>query len=402
MSSTRHRTSKHETVLVMQGGGSLGAYECGVCKVLAKHNIKFDIMAGTSIGAINAAIMAAGYTKDDGIERSVEKCEDFWMDLAEDMTPVAFLPYKERSELSATYSLFYGNQRAFTPLWMFGGIPLYYFFNSPYLYDINQLRRTVSKHVDFIKLSSRQHRNELQSKNKGGKSNSHEGSRNNNDIITNAIPRLILTATNVQSGEPVVFDTDNEDITIDHVMASAGYAVYGLPWTKIDDSYFWDGAFVHNTPLRAVTKTKSDYEKIVYVSDVFPTKQEKLPSNMPETYHRIRDLLFTDRSIQEVKETSEDTRKYLSLIEQMHKVITSSSLHSKHDSKLKLKIDEIESQYSNLVNNRGSILDRIIHIQRKERTGRHFIFEDADFSVDTIKELIRQGEEDAEEALQWE
>ena len=61
------RTSKQKVkVLVMQGGGSLGAYECGVCKVLAKHNIEFDIIAGTSIGAINAAIIAAGYSKKDG------------------------------------------------------------------------------------------------------------------------------------------------------------------------------------------------------------------------------------------------------------------------------------------------------------------------------------------------
>ena len=407
MSSTNHRPSsntfKQETVLIMQGGGSLGAYECGVCKVLAKHNIKFDIIAGTSIGAINAAIIAAGYTKEDGIKRSVEKCEDFWMDLAIDNVAMtmgipAYLPYKERSQLSAAYSFLYGNQKAFTPLWMYGGIPLYYFFNSPYLYDINRLRRTVSKYIDFTKLSLRWRLEEMQ-KNINGKSNAQKGSRNNNDNTVNTIPKLILIATNIQTGEPVVFDTDNEDITVNHVMASAGYALYGLPCTKIGDSYFWDGAFVHNTPLRAVTKT-SKAQKIIYVSDVFPRKQEKLPSNMPETYHRIRDLLFTDRSIPEVKETSENTRKYLSLIEQMHEVIvTGSSLHSKHDSKLKL--DKIESEYSNLItNNRGSILDRIVHIQRKERTGRHFIFEDADFSVNTIKELIRQGEEDAKEALQ--
>ena len=51
-----------ETVLVLQGGGSLGAYECGVYKTLAKHNIQFDIVSGTSIGALNAAIIASyGY-----------------------------------------------------------------------------------------------------------------------------------------------------------------------------------------------------------------------------------------------------------------------------------------------------------------------------------------------------
>jgi predicted acylesterase/phospholipase RssA len=48
-----------ETVLILQGGGSLGAYECGVYKTLAKHKIKFDIVLGTSIGALNAAIIAS-------------------------------------------------------------------------------------------------------------------------------------------------------------------------------------------------------------------------------------------------------------------------------------------------------------------------------------------------------
>lgn len=81
-------------------------------------------------------------------------------------------------------------------------------------------------------------------------------------------------------------------------MASAGYAIYRLPWTRINASYFWDGAFVHNTPLRAAIRI-SNAQKIAYVSDVFPRKQENLPANMPETYHRIRDLLFTDRSIKE-------------------------------------------------------------------------------------------------------
>ena len=53
-----------ETVLVLQGGGSLGAYECGVYKTLIKHNIKFDIVSGTSIGALNAAIITAAHNHD--------------------------------------------------------------------------------------------------------------------------------------------------------------------------------------------------------------------------------------------------------------------------------------------------------------------------------------------------
>src|SRR5574338_393134 len=69
---------QYETVLVMQGGGSLGAYECGVYKALSRHGIKFDIVAGTSIGAINAAIIAG--SKNDRPEKDLE---DFWLEVAE-------------------------------------------------------------------------------------------------------------------------------------------------------------------------------------------------------------------------------------------------------------------------------------------------------------------------------
>jgi NTE family protein len=446
MSGTQHKSSssnQKKIVLVMQGGGSLGAYECGVCKVLAKHDIKFDIIAGTSIGAINASIIASGCTKRDGIKNSVKSCADFWMDIAAAGTnipspsPLAFLPYKEKSELSAAYSFLYGNQRAFTPLWITpGGIPYYYFFNSPYLYNIGKLKKTISEYVDFTKLGphsqnlqgSKQLGNESNDSEKNSKTdnnnstnietssnensiinsnktknndNSNNGSDNNKnqegDNCSNEVPRLILTATDVQTGEPVIFDSTKINITVDHVMASAGYAVYGLPWTKINDSYLWDGAFVHNTPLRAATRAIGA-QKIVYVTDVFPRKQKNLPRSMPETYHRIRDLLFTDRSIEETAEISETAKKDLLLIEQMHDLMVS---EISANTKSKSKFNKIEEAYNNLVHDKqGLIMDKIVHIQRHESPGRHFVYEDADFSIDTIKELILQGQEDAEDAME--
>jgi len=396
--SSSQTSPKPETVLVMQAGGSLGAYECGVCKILSKHDIEFDIIAGTSIGAINATIIAAGYSKKEGIRNSVKRCEDFWMDLAENIALPSFLPYKQRSELAAVHSLFYGNTRAFTPLWVMpGGMPFYYFFNSPYLYDISRLKNTIGKYVDFTELE----RVRSEQKYKDRKDNGNN-SVTSSSSCDNGAPRLILTATNVQTGESVIFDSNDIDIKADHVIASAGYALYGLPWTKVNESYLWDGSFVYNTPLRAVTKASPKYEKIAYVTDVFPRKQEKLPANMPETYHRVRDLLFTDRSIQQTKEISDSIKKHLSLIEQMHELIMSNNNPNINikDAKVKSRLDKIEEEYNNLVHNeRGLIMDRIIQIQRIERAGRHFIFEDADFSIDTITELIKQGEEDAEDAL---
>ena len=75
-----------ETVLVLQGGGSLGAYECGVYKTLAKHKIQFDIVSGTSIGALNAAIIASH--NSESMKSSAKELENFWLELAETLVPL--------------------------------------------------------------------------------------------------------------------------------------------------------------------------------------------------------------------------------------------------------------------------------------------------------------------------
>src|SRR4051812_37364489 len=227
-----------ETVLINQGGGSLGAYECGVSKALAKYEIKFDIIAGSSIGAINAAILASNYSNRYGIKYSVKKLENFWLEMGEKMMP--FCSDKQKSEMAALNSLFWGNPKAFTPLWMIqGGNPFYHFFTSPYLYVVSSLKNTIKKYVDFPKLQKF-----TEGKNKNDEENFEE-KQFNKDLLekNNENPRLIITATNVQSGEPVIFDSNKMNITLDHVMASAGYAIYGLPWTKIGNDYFWDGSF---------------------------------------------------------------------------------------------------------------------------------------------------------------
>src|SRR2546428_2925944 len=80
LSQKENKKLSFETVLILQGGGSLGAYECGVYKALNKHGIKFDIIAGTSIGAINAAIIAGA--KND----PVKDFENFWIDISQYLT----------------------------------------------------------------------------------------------------------------------------------------------------------------------------------------------------------------------------------------------------------------------------------------------------------------------------
>src|SRR5579884_2167431 len=93
---------EQETVLIMQGGGSLGAYECGVYKTLERNGIKFDIVAGTSIGAINAGIIVGSKSG-----KPANDLEDFWLEIAENVTP-SFLPDSLRCIVSSSYTAMYG------------------------------------------------------------------------------------------------------------------------------------------------------------------------------------------------------------------------------------------------------------------------------------------------------
>jgi NTE family protein len=163
-----------ETVLVLQGGGSLGAYECGVYKTLAKHKIKFDVVSGTSIGALNAAIIASH--NYESMKRSTEELENFWLELAETLVPLQqqfpslYFTDEMRAVLASMYSSIFGNPKAFFPRWT-----VLDFFNylrpfrpPPYpLFDTTPLKKTLSRYVDFTNL---------------GKPNR---------------PRLIVTSTNI-------------------------------------------------------------------------------------------------------------------------------------------------------------------------------------------------------------
>ncbi|MGI0086432.1 MAG: patatin-like phospholipase family protein [Nitrosotalea sp.] len=353
--SKQEKNPNLENVLVLQGGGSLGAYECGVFKALDKHDVKFDIVSGTSIGAINAAIIAG--SKNDYPSKDLEA---FWAALIEKPIP-SFLPEKFRAMLSSTYSSFYGNPSAFTALWLnpwlFGAS-----FNHPYLYDTIPMKETLREFVDFSKLK--------------------EPGR----------PRLVVTSTDIKKGTRVVFDSKYHDIKIENILASIGYPFYGISWTEINGRYFWDGALLNNTPLIAVMDASPKKDKIVFVTDLFPHEQDDLPKSMLESWHRARDIMFADKT-QWAIDVSKMTENHLDLIQKMYGILETSHLDDKNRSKL----EEIKQEYQRLVFEQGAIIKKIIRIERKEDA--HYLFEDADFSSGTIKKLIEEGEKDTEKIL---
>jgi NTE family protein len=348
---------KIETVLTLQGGGALGAYECGVYKEIEKHKVKLDIIAATSIGSVNAAIIAG--SKNDEPAKALE---DFWLSLADTVTS-SHLPDKTRAVASVTNASVWGN-KAFTPRWLSPNVPDS--DNSPYLYDNTLLRNKINEYVDFEK------------------------------IRRPTSPRIIITCTDIQNGKSTIFDSKYDNITTDHVLASAGYPYYGIQWTKVGGKYLWDGTLLSNTPLIDAINASPDSNKNVYLVDLFPRVQEELPKNMEEVWHRARDIMFLDR-VEHTLRVSNMLRRYLRVLGDMHEITMNYLDSGKADDAMKQKIIEVEKAYCKLILEKGGIIRDLVRVERKEDAP--YLFEDADFSLATIKKLIRNGEDDAKKAI---
>ena len=382
-----------ENVLVLQGGGSLGAFACGVFKAFAKKNMKFDIIAGTSIGGINGAI-AAGSNND----RPEIDLENFWLDLAEssyNIIPDIFtfdFDYQKyqtklkRSPAASLNAAFYGVPDFFIPRWLNFNISnldssqIEQYYQPPwkwtYFYDNSVLSKTLEKYIDFKKLSPRSQQN-----------NTNEGNSNIN-------PRLIITAVDVLTAEPLIFDSYKKHIEMKHLLATIGYPQYGFPWVEVSDGTFaWDGSLLSNTPIREVMVASPSKNKNIFVVESYPKKIEKLPANMNEVMSRSKDLMFSDKT-QSLQKMSRLITRHVNLIETLYDIFQDSD-QSKID---KDKIDYINKEHSLLVDKYGAKILKLSRIT-KVVPETQYPLQNADFSVETIKELIRQGEKKAVEYM---
>ena len=382
-----------ENVLILQGGGSLGAFACGVFKAFAKKNMKFEIIAGTSIGGINGAI-AAGSNND----RPEVDLENFWLDLAEssyNIIPDIFtfdFDYQKyqtklkRSPAASLNAAFYGVPDFFIPRWLNFNISnldssqIEQYYQPPwkwtYIYDNSVLSKTLEKYIDFKKLSPRSQQN-----------NTNEGNSNIN-------PRLIITAVDVLTAEPLIFDSYKKHIEMKHLLATIGYPQYGFPWVEVSEGTFaWDGSLLSNTPIREVMVASPSKNKNIFVVESYPKKIEKLPANMSEVMSRSKDLMFSDKT-QSLQKMSRLITRHVNLIETLYDMFQDSD-QSKID---KDKIDYINKEHSLLVDRYGAKILKLNRIT-KVVPETQYPLQNADFSVETIKELIRQGEKKAVEYL---
>jgi NTE family protein len=386
-----------ENVLIMQGGGSLGAFGCGVFKALRKNNIKLHILAGTSIGGVNAALIA-GSKEEDRPELALEQ---FWLEIAENSVNLNFpmpewfaennaaitssalaasnlssqintqhnLQYK--SLLSFYSSAIYGNDKMFVPRWRLeysSKDPQYFTpWKWTYLYDHSPLLKTLEKYIDYSKI------------------------RPNTKFNS---PRLIITAVNVLTAEPLTFDSSEIQISPRHLLATSGYPLYSFPWVEVEKGvYAWDGSLLSNTPLREVIDASPVTDKQIFLVENYPKNIDKLPQNLPEVFHRARDIMFSDKTLHNVK-MSKVITQYLSYIEELYQVFQEHVDLTKLDKEV---VAKIERKYKKIKEDHGAEIKSIHYITREEK--HPHMYENADFSVKTIKESINDGELKTNEIL---
>ena len=401
-SHPRHKESrKTENVLVLQRGGSLGAFACGVFKALVKKNIRIDIAAGTSIGAVNAAIIAG--SKTDHPEKDLEQ---FWIELAESspmIIPDTFMFVydtaarryitKKISSASANAAIF-GVPKMFVQRWNWWNWDKnmllkgeaeqgkmqqqqQYFFDPrswTYLYDHSPLANTLDKYIDYRKLNLAATKEELPE-----------------------VLHLIITAVDVMTSKPLVFDNTKMEITSKHILASSGYPIYGFPWVEVEDSvYAWDGSLLSNTPVREVLSVSPRDDKNIFIVENYTRNTHRLPTNMAEVESRAKDIVFCDKNMDNIKMSRLITR-HIQLIERLYEIFEKLIDQSKLDPE---EIKMIKNEYNTLIENYGAEIKSVTRIIRSE-VESPTILQNADFSPKTIKELISQGERKTMEKLAY-
>ena len=386
-----------ENVLILQGGGSLGAFACGVFKALARSNIKIDIVAGTSIGGLNASIIAGSKEKD----HPETALEQFWLELGEgsisanpnlnffpfvkSLSPASEHPMSTNhtptsgsssadhsalahisqieSLMSFYNSAIYGNKKVFMPRWgpEFAFTDPEYFVPHEwtYLYDHSPLVEHLEKYIDYDRLQP------------NGKPNA----------------RLIITAVNVLTSEPLIFDSSKQRITSKHILATTGYPRYYFRWVEVEKGiYAWDGSLLSNTPLREVIDASPAKDKRVFLVENYPRYSERLPANLLEVEHRVRDIMFCDKTLHN-KRIAKAITYYLKFIDELYHVI---------ENRVNLENAQDKEQFEKIKES-GAQVKGLYYISRDEPFPD--LYENADFSTDTIKASIRDGELKAKQTL---
>jgi NTE family protein len=257
-----------ECILVLQGGGALGAYQAGVLEGLSGLGHGPNWVAGISIGAINAALIAGNPP-----ERRIERLREFWEGItsfpfaAPDALPgAAGAIHASRdlvNETNATIAMLFGVSGFFSPR-----VPAAPFqppgtMGAISYYDTEPLRRTLDRLVDF-------------------------------ELLNTGAIRLSVGAVNVRTGNFAYFDSSEQMLDTRHVMASAALPP-GFPPIEIDGEHYWDGGLVSNTPLQHVLDQPGTRPRTVFQVDLFAARGA-MPRTLADVSEREKDIRYSSRT----------------------------------------------------------------------------------------------------------
>jgi len=249
-----------QVVLVLQGGGALGAYQVGVYEALHEAGIEPDWVIGTSIGAINAALIAG-----NSPENRMPRLREFWSRIEQGTGPDLLSYFTGLPNMAANVAtvsngipgFFVPNPVAWLSSHMQLGVE-----NAAY-YSTAPLRETLSELVEF-------------------------------DCNSAGHTRLTVGAVNARNGEMRYFDSREEEIRIDHILAS-GALPPAFPAVRIDGDPYWDGGIYSNTPIEAVLDDNPRRDSVIFTVNVWNPEGSE-PQSVWEVMGRTKDIQFASRA----------------------------------------------------------------------------------------------------------
>lgn len=253
-----------QVVLVLQGGGALGSYQAGVYQALHEAGIEPDWIVGTSIGAINASLIA-GNRREDRLPR----LKEFWSRVQR-ASPwnVRGLPPGLADKWSYWTTVMNGIPSFFTPNPLAHAGDFYHLGpeHAGY-YSTAPLEATLSELVNF-------------------------------DLINRASPRLTVGAAHVRTSQMTYFDSDRCKLDVKHIMAS-GALPPAFPATRVDGELYWDGGILSNTPTEVVFDDDPRKDSLIFAVHLWnPLGAE--PTTMADVLNRHKDVQYSSRMASQI------------------------------------------------------------------------------------------------------
>lgn len=357
-----------KVVLILQGGGALGAFQCGawtaISAFLRANEHELVAVAGASVGAINAALIARHY---DEPEQGSEKLRSFWWNILA-RRPATFFPFPGqywRAWNGLLTSLMFGNRALFTPAYHhWNPIGELFRFHLP-LYETDCAERTLQQHFG-----------------------EYRGTQ----------PLLVVGTADVKSGDAVLFDSAHRTITPRMLAASAAVPLL-LPAVELDGRYYWDAEMRSNTLLQQVIALLRDIqapdagsttpdEFLCIVVDMCAGDENWVPTSAMQSRYRLQNILLGDK-LKYDEAAFATGNAYLESMERLHSV----AMQAHHPS----LAAAIEDEYRKARTAQHAHVE-VLHVGRSPLE-YDYISRDLDYSPSRIAELLAQGFDSASKAV---